>query len=258
MSKSVTSLQNPLVKLAASLHQKKYRDEENLFLVEGAEMISMAVQKKWELHTLFMQDDKKEFEVMFLGFQDHALSVPRDILEKISKKDNPQPVIAMFRKRIETHLPVDFSQEIIPALEEIRDPGNLGTIIRTSHALGLEYIVLIGNCCDPFAPETIRASMGSFAAVRIIALSMDEFAAWHLHHPDVSVIGTDVVDATDYRSVKYTKSILLMGNEQKGLSPVLKDLCDQRAHIPMPGGSESLNVAMATTLLLYEAMRPNL
>lgn len=255
--KSVTSLQNSLVKLAASLHLKKYRDEEGLFLVEGSEMIGMALQKEWRLHTLFISDAKPELQVMFLGYQEQAVLVSQEILEKISKKENPQSVIAVFHKRFETRLPSILKQEILPAFEEIRDPGNLGTIIRTSHALGLEHIILIGNCVDPFSPETIRASMGSFAAVMLVMITERDLVEWHTAHPDISLIATDVDDATDYRKINYKKSMLLMGNEQKGLSIGLKGLCNQHVKIPMPGGAESLNVAMATTLLLYEAMRPS-
>lgn len=256
--KTIASLQNSLVKLAASLHQKKYRDEENLFLVEGQEMIGMALQKEWRLHTLFISEAKPELQIMFMGYQENAVLVSQEILEKISKKDNPQPVIAVFHKRIETQLPSIFVQEILPAFEEIRDPGNLGTIMRTCHALGLERLILIGNCVDPFSPETIRASMGSFSAVTVITVDERSFLTWHNTHRNISIIGTDVDEATDYRKIRYSKTILLMGNEQKGLSIALKGVCDQRAHIPMPGGSESLNVAMATTLLLYEAMRSSL
>ena len=99
--------------------------------------------------------------------------------------------------------------------------------------------------------------MGSFAAVTIIMTEERDFVAWHSRHPNISIIATDVDDATDYRKVNYKNAVLLMGNEQKGLSPGLKGMCNQQAKIPMPGGSESLNVAMATTLLLYEAMRPS-
>lgn len=254
----ISSPQNKMVKLATSLHQKKYRDEERLFLVEGFEMASMALQKKWELRTIFIQEGRKEFEIMFMGFKDKIIWASREVLEKISKKDNPQPVIAVFHQRFESHLPDIFGQPILPALEEIRDPGNLGTIIRSCHALGLERLALIGNCCDPFAPETIRASMGSFAAVTIIKIDERDLVTWHARHPNVSIIATDVDDATDYRKINYTNAILLMGNEQKGVSPGLKGMCNQHVTIPMPGGAESLNVAMATTLLLYEAMRPQL
>lgn len=228
----ITSLTNPAVKLAASLHQKKYRDETGLFLVEGEEMIAMAVAQGWKIaHDFVLRQ-----------------SATAEILKKISKKDNPQPRIAVFKKKPFSALPTHIDT-VLPALEEIRDPGNLGTILRTCHALGLKHLLLVGECCDLYAPETIRASMGSFAFVECIAASQKE-----LIQSQLRLIGTDVVDATNYRQIDYTGAVLVLGNEQKGLSPELKRACTANAHIPMPGGAESLNVAMAATLLLYEAM----
>ncbi len=229
----ITSLANPAVKLAASLHQKKYRDETGLFLVEGQEMIAMALNHDWEIVHDFT-----------LGQTASA-----DVLAKISKKENPQERLAVFKKKPFLPLPAQVDTVLL-GLEDIRDPGNLGTLMRTCHALGLPQIALIGTCCDPYAPETIRASMGNFAAVTIIATTSEE-----LERSTLRLIGTDVREAHDYRQVDYTNSLILLGNEQKGLSPALKKRCAAAAHIPMPGGTESLNVAMAATLLLYEAMR---
>jgi TrmH family RNA methyltransferase len=234
----ISSTTNERVKLAASLHQKKYRDEHGLFLVEGQEMIGMAQANGWETAHLFTLDETATLEV----------------LQKISKKDNPQDVIAVFKKKLSAAWPVAIDT-VLPALEEIRDPGNLGTIMRTCHALGLKQILLVGQCCDPYAPETIRASMGSFAYVEIVTATTDELVAWKKNNPSANWIGTDVARATDYREADYTGAMLLLGNEQKGLNHKLKDVCTANVKIPMPGGTESLNVAMAATLLLYEARK---
>lgn len=229
----ITSLANPTVKLAASLHQKKYRDTIGLFLVEGREMIAMALLQGWELAYDFALNE----------------TATQEILAKISKKENPQDRIAVFKKKPFEKLPSKIDGVLL-GVEEIRDPGNLGTLLRSCHALGLKKLVLIGACCDAYAPETIRASMGSFASVNIIATDAAELGASKLR-----LIGTDVVQAADYRAVDYQDALIVLGNEQKGLSPALKKRCDAAAHIPMPGGTESLNVAMAATLVLYEAMR---
>lgn len=230
MNEKITSLQNPIVKLATSLHQKKYRDETKLFLVEGQEMISMALQHGWELHYLFELDK----------------TTTQEILCKITKKDNPQSHVAIFHQKEFQSLPVKLEQPLL-AIEEIRDPGNLGTIMRSCHAVGMKQLLLIGECCDAYAPETIRASMGSFAAITILYCTQDG-----LTKTKHRLIGTNVVNATDYRSIDYTNAIIILGNEQKGLSPVLQQACHQSLHIPMPGGTESLNVAMAATLVAYQ------
>jgi RNA methyltransferase, TrmH family len=251
MSKSITSVNNPIVKQAASLHLKKYRDETGTFLIEGAEMIGMALGHHWQAEMLFVLEGQN-----FKASQDKMIAVSKGVLAKISKKPNPQDVIAVFKKKKPAALPKKVDGVLL-VLEEIRDPGNLGTIMRTCHALGLKQLVLIGNCCDPYTPEVIRASMGSFAAVDISLATHQEMIEWK-KKTNARWIGTDVVKATDYRQADYADAVLLMGNEQKGLSPALKALTEENVTIPMPGGAESLNVAMATTLLLYEVMRDHL
>jgi TrmH family RNA methyltransferase len=259
----ITSPANERVKLAASLHQKKYRDEHGLFLVEGREMIDMALANHFEAETIFLTASPAQAGVhraagktgplLSQGIRD-MVEVTTEVMQKISKKDNPQDVIAVFKKKLSAAWPVAIDTAL-PALEEIRDPGNLGTIMRTCHALGLKQILLVGQCCDPYAPETIRASMGSFAYVEIVTATTDELVAWKKNNPSANWIGTDVARATDYREADYTGALLLLGNEQKGLSGTLKSACNNNVRIPMPGGTESLNVAMAATLLLYEARK---
>lgn len=247
--KVITSLQNQVVKDAVSLHQKKYRDEFGLFLVEGREPCETAIAQGWEHVYLFVQSGSD----VTVADDDRLLEVSGDILAKISKKDNPQPVIGIFRQRLAT---TPAKADTYLALEEIRDPGNLGTIMRTAHAVGMSQIILVGNCCDPFTPEVIRASMGSFSTVQLVTMSPDELLAWQSAQ-GYALLGTDVVDAKDYRETTYRNAILVMGNEQKGLSPALKECCTGRVHIPMPGGTESLNLSVATALLLYEQFRLN-
>lgn len=244
MTKHITSLQNQLVKNAVSLHLKKYRDEFELFLVEGEEPCLSAIGNGWECVSLFVSD-KKEFD------HEQAIFVTKEILEKISKKDNPQDVIGVFKQRI---FDAPKKTSFTLALEEIRDPGNLGTIMRTAHAVNAKNIILVGQCCDPFNPEVIRASMGSFSAIHLSMMSREELIAFQIKH-NLGLIGTDVVDAKDYRETDFTNTILVMGNEQKGLSQELKAQCTARVHIPMPGGTESLNLSIATGLLLYEALK---
>lgn len=243
--KMISSLQNPLVKEAASLHQKKYRDETGLFLIEGEEFCRHAIAQGWECTLLFVHD---AHDTDILDAQDYA-HVPMHILEKISKKENAQPVLGMFRQRV-SNMPQDAS--FFLALEHVRDPGNLGTILRTAHAVGLTQLILIGQSCDPFSPEVIRASMGSFSRVALVPMTPDDFVAWATVKK-LAVLGTDVADASDFRQTAYQNAVVVMGNEQKGLSADLKARCTGRIHIPMPGGTESLNLAVASALVLYQA-----
>jgi TrmH family RNA methyltransferase len=250
---TITSMQNERVKWAASLQLKKYRDDENAFLVEGKEPTLKAMYNGWDVLAVFSGAADADFAAVPV---DRFFVVTSAILEKITRKTNPQPIVAVFKRRVADHMPDNTGGLVVPVLEEIRDGGNLGTIMRTCHALGLGHLVLVGNCCDPFAPDVVRASMGSFSFVNIISVSQDNFMQWCRQNPKRTLIATDVVKAKDYRTVDYAGALLLMGNEQKGLSAALGDMCRERVKIPMPGGTESLNVAIATTLLLYEAVRP--
>jgi len=249
----ITSLANEKVKLAAALHQKKYRSETGLFLVEGQEPVLDAVKNGWKLAAIFALKDDAAYKAQP---EEKLFKVTAEILEKISRKTNPPEVIGVFHKRLHEEMDQRPDQVVLPALEEVRDGGNLGTVMRSCHALGLKHILLIGNCCDPFAPEVIRASMGSFSFIELTHLSHDDFLKWFRKHPNTALIGTDVLNAKDYREADYRNTVLLLGNEQKGLSLQMKDLCAERVKIPMPGGTESLNLAIAATLVLYEAVRP--
>lgn len=246
--KKISSLHNPLVKQVAALHRKKERDETGLFLVEGEIPCAEAIARGRECVTIFVQENHPHDPAIFGACE--VVFVTADILQKISRKENPQEVIGLFRQY---HEAVPRDADFTLALEEIRDPGNLGTILRTAHAVGCHQIVLVGPCCDPFAPEVIRASMGSFSAVSLVTMTGEAFLQW-VREKGKKLLATDVTRADDFRNISYENSVVVMGNEQKGLSPALKKACLQAIHIPMPGGTESLNVAVASALVLYQSM----
>jgi TrmH family RNA methyltransferase len=250
--KIITSAQNQIVKDAFALQQKKYRDEHGLFVVEGEAPSVDAYSRGWDVDVVFVLQDYPLHEVIKTKLSDKLVGVTREILQKISKKDNPQPVITVFKQRY-GQLDRIADTDSVVALEDIRDPGNLGTIMRTAHAVGKPYILLVGQCCDPFSPEVIRASMGSFSFAHIISMTADKLLQWK-QQQNRPMIGTNVVNAVDYRQADYARSIIVMGNEQKGLSPSLQHACDQCVKIPMPGGTESLNLSVATALLLYQTL----
>ncbi|TMJ36831.1 MAG: RNA methyltransferase, partial [Alphaproteobacteria bacterium] len=142
-------------------------------------------------------------------------------------------------------------------LEEIRDPGNLGTIIRTADAVGVRHVVLIGETCDPFSPETVRATMGSLFGMAITRMSTTKFSA-ALDEWGGEIVATVAGATTDYRRLYQRPTLLLIGSEGGGLSAGLVAKANVSVRIPMPGQAESLNVATATALMLYEIKRPEL
>ena len=180
--------------------------------------------------------------------------VTHAILEKISRRENPQTVLGVF-EQVYTPLTAirPGSAPCWVALEQVRDPGNLGTIIRTADAAGCGGVILIDDCVDPYSVEAVRATMGSIFAVPLTRCSEAEFAAWRPSWPG-SVVGTLLTATHDHRTADYRKpALVLMGNEQQGLTPDMAALCDVNVKIPMRGRADSLNLSVATGIMIYAA-----
>jgi TrmH family RNA methyltransferase len=258
--RKVTSLANPLVKDIRALHLKKHRDETRLFIAEGQKLVRDAVDGGWPIDTLaYSAALAQEPSVGALAAATKAsggtvLEVSAPVLEKITRRDNPQNVVGVFRQRFAPESAVG-REGIWIALDRVRDPGNLGTIVRTVDAAGLAGVALVGGTCDPFAPEAVRATMGSIFHVPLARLTESTLIS-HAERHGARLIGTHLAGSLDYREADYGPPlILLMGNEQQGLTDSLAAACDQLVRIPMRGKADSLNLAVSTGLMIYEALR---
>ena len=258
-ARAVTSLTNPTVKAVRALHLRKEREESGLFLAEGLKIITEAVELGHAPRILLYGPDaghpllhKAIAATEAAGGE--VIEVTRDILEKVSRRDNPQMVIGVFPQvftPLEALRPDDAACWV--ALDRVRDPGNLGTVIRTADAAGCGGVILVGECCDPYSVEAVRATMGSVFAVRIVRAGVAEFLEWRKTWPG-SVVGTLLSATVDYRSADYRRpALLLMGNEQAGLPPELAAACDVAVKIPMRGRADSLNLSVATGIMIYAA-----
>jgi TrmH family RNA methyltransferase len=261
--RKVTSLANPLVKDVRALHQKKHRDEMGLFLAEGQKLVRDAVEGGWPIHTLAYAATQAGDEAtgMLAGRTKASggtvLEVSAAVLEKITRRDNPQNVVGVFKQRFAPEAAIG-RDGVWVALDRVRDPGNLGTIIRTADAAGLAGVALVGASCDAFSVETVRATMGSIFHVPVARTSEDGLVAQAKRH-GARIVGTHLSAATDYRQADYRQPlILLMGNEQQGLTEKLAAACDALVRIPMREGADSLNLAVSTGLMIYEALRHDL
>jgi TrmH family RNA methyltransferase len=256
-TRQITSAANPVVKMLKSLSVKKYREEEGLFLVEGVRHMQDALSGGFELIFAAYSPRAGSTERQVTTTANDIIEVTDEIISRITGRDNPQSVIGAFR--IPHHDLSLATDGLWVALEGIRDPGNLGTIIRTADAAGATGIILLGNCCDPFQPEAIRGSMGSFGRVKTIAATLPDFLEWRKNWPG-SVIGTHVHrNSGDFRETAYKLPLLLlMGSESAGLTPDAAAACDTLVKIPMLGSTESLNLAVSTALMLYEIQRARL
>lgn len=260
-AKQITSLTNPLVKAARGLHLRKEREETGQFLAEGLKIVTEAVELGFAPRVLLYGPEAREHPVLrrvALATADaggEVIEVTRDILEKISRRDNPQTVVAVFDQRFSPLTSLDPSAaRVWVALHAVRDPGNLGTIVRTTDAAGAGGVILVGDCCDPYSVEAVRATMGSIFAVPLFKATIPEFLAWRRSWPG-PVVGTLLTATIDHRRAPYRPpTLILMGNEQQGLTRELAEACDLNVKIPMRGRADSLNLSVATGVMIYAAL----
>lgn len=261
--KEVTSASNPIIKDIRLLEKKRHREETNSFLAEGMKLIIDAMDMGWRLKTLIHAASAKGNEqVTQLASRAVAAGadvviVPERLLGQITRRDNPQMVVGVMQRRFADAASIrPAANDLWIALDRVRDPGNLGTVIRTADAGGARGLILVGETTDPFATETVRATMGSIFAVPVARMTADAFKAFADQWPG-QIIGTHLAGSVDYRLPDYTNGpiLLLMGNEQAGLPVNLAALCSTLIRIPQAGRADSLNLAVATALALYEARR---
>ncbi|VEJ44608.1 TrmH family RNA methyltransferase [Bartonella vinsonii] len=264
--KEITSLSNPIIKDLRALSQKKNRNREGLFMAEGLKLVIDALNLGWTLQTLIFSKSKmgnaaiENTAARTVANGGFVIKASEKVMESITHRDNPQTVIGIFKQQwhfLETIK--GRVTDVYVALERVRDPGNLGTIIRTADAVGAKGVILIGETTDPFSPETVRATMGSIFSIPLYRLDESAFLNWSSRFNGM-IIGTHLKGSIDYRTIDFKNGpvILLMGNEKQGLPDILANCCDKLARIPQSGRADSLNLAIATALMLYEIRRPYL
>ncbi|MFO0993497.1 MAG: RNA methyltransferase [Hyphomicrobiales bacterium] len=253
---AISSTRNDTVKLLRSLALKKHRTETGLFVAEGHAMLARARETGWKPQTLLLRDGSDTQELLDWGrnTRSRCLLATEAVMKAVSGQDNPADCIALFQQRWLETMPTVAADAVWLALENIRDPGNLGTIIRTADAVSAAGIILVGQSCDPYGPDCVRATTGSIFALPLLKQSEAQFADLLKSWPG-ETIGTAAHAPASFRRSYRTPTLLVVGSEGEGLSPSLARLCKMLLRIPMSGGTESLNVAVATALMLYEIRR---
>lgn len=260
MITQVTSSSNTTLKRLRSLREKKYRRAEGLFLAEGLRICTEALDAGWVPKILLFAAAKGDHPLVrrlvqaTLGSGGQVLEADADLLSGVTGKDNPQAVAAAYAPRALALRDLTPGPRTLVA-ERLRDPGNLGTLLRACDATGTGALILLDDSADPTSVEAVRASMGAFFTVPCVQATTAEFMAWKAQHGAVLTGAALDPRAVDYRAAGYAPPALLMvGNEAQGLPEELKTACEQLVIMPMRGRADSLNVAMAGTLLLYEAL----
>lgn len=255
----ITSRSNPAIKRIRGLRHRKEREETNLFFVEGIRIVAEALELRVDIETcvvapeLLTSEFGQEIVQSLMRAGVPCLEVTADVFRSISLKEGPQGIGAVVEQRWEALDQVRLGNDLCwVALDAVQDPGNLGTILRTSDAVGGAGVMLVGSTTDPYDPAALRASMGAIFSQRLVRASVEELVAWKRAH-SYPVIGTSDAAATDYQEVAYRSPLVLfMGCERLGLSAQEQAICDVMVRIPMVGRSDSLNLAVATAVMLYE------
>jgi TrmH family RNA methyltransferase len=258
MPRQITAFSNPTVKRLRSLREKKARRSEGLFLAEGLRILTEARDsgRLPEIVAFSAEGAKHPLAAEIIAATEaaggDAIETDPDILSKMSGKDNPQMLLGAYRQP-ETSLDrIDRSKAPLWIVAQaLRDPGNIGTILRTGDAVGAGGLILIDDCADPFSVEAVRASMGAIFTQQVAMARWPEFISWLRSGPG-QLVGTSLKATEDYLEASYEQPcFLLIGNEQQGLPADYEAECNLIVKIPMAGRADSLNAAVATAVMAF-------
>jgi len=256
----IESKDNKLYKTIKKLKEKKYRIKEGKFILEGFRIIEEAVKAKIDIEYIIITEDNlsnlKEAEYLRDRSEDKIILISENLFISLSSTENPQGILAIAKfKNIEENLNGDF----YVVCDKVQDPGNLGTIIRTAHAAGVDGIILTKGTVDIYNEKTIRSTMGSIFYIPIYYDDSKFTIIKKLKDKGVALVTTSLQESKNFFNENLKGKVMLaVGNEGNGISEELFNLADKKVKIPMPGGAESLNVAVASAIILFEKVRQNL
>ena len=255
----ISSKDNEIVKNIKKLKEKKYRDLENKFIVEGIKLVEEAIQENADIKQIVVCDDDVQEgnlskEYMYKIAKYDCIYVTAKVFQVLSDVKTPQGILAVIEKK-NTNTALDFSQDIIIALDDIQDPGNLGTILRTVDSAGLHQIILSKNSADAFNPKVVRSTMGAIFRVNIIIAENLEEMLKQAQKNKFEIMVTSLDTPNSIYDIKYKNKVIVIGNEANGVSKPIQDMADKKVKIPMLGKTESLNASVAASIMIYEYVR---
>lgn len=254
----ITSKDNEIIKHIKKLKDKKERDISGEFIVEGIKMLEEAINEGADIKTVVVCDDclgnsKIATDLLYEIAKENIIYVPEKIFKLISDVKTPQGILAIIKKNDENKIKYDDNLFLI--LDNIQDPGNLGTIIRTADSINLKQIIVPVGSADCYNPKVVRSSMGAIFRVRVIEVQNLPNTIKEMKKNNIKILATDLRTDKSIYDVEYNKSAIVIGNEANGVSEEVLALADERIKIPMEGKTESLNAAVATGIILYNAVR---
>ena len=259
---TITSKDNELIKHIRKLKDKKYRDESNEYLVEGVKLVEEAVKENAKIKQIIVcEDTTRTYEIpthiMLEIAKYECISVSDKIFNIITQVTNPQGIMAIIEKNAQD-AQIDYSQDIIVVLNDVQDPGNLGTILRTVDSIGLNQIIVSKGTADAFNSKVVRSTMGAIFRIKIIEVENLAQAIKEMRKHHFKLMVTSLQTKNSIYDIDFNKKIIVIGNEANGVSKEIQDMADEKAKIPMLGRTESLNASVAAGVVMYEYVRQKL
>lgn len=259
---TITSKDNEQIKHIRKLKEKKYRNQCREYIIEGIKLVKEAIAERMNIKTIVICDgcdaesnfdQKLLYEIAKLN----CLAVPEKIFKELTDVENPQGILAVIERK-EVKQEIDYEQDIIVLLDNIQDPGNLGTILRTVDSVGINQILVSKGTTDAFSSKVIRSSMGAIFRLNIIECKNLVETIEQIKEKNYKVIATSLESKKSIYDISYQKSAIIIGNEANGVEKEVLDQVDITTKIPMLGKTESLNASVATGIVLYEYVRQKL
>ena len=255
----ITSKDNELVKNIKKLKEKKFRDNNNQFIIEGIKLVAEAIEEKADIENIIVCEDcinneSIDKKLLYEIARYKCIYVTEKIFNTLSDVSNPQGILAVINRKTD-NINIDYSEDFIVVLDGIQDPGNLGTILRTVDSAGLKQIVISKETADPYNPKVVRSTMGGIFRVNIVRTNNIIKTLKEMKDNGFEVVVTSLDTNNNIYNIQYNKKVVVIGNEANGVSKEVQDLADKKVKIPMLGKTESLNAGVAAGIMIYEYVR---
>ena len=255
----ISSKDNEFVKHVKKLKEKKYRDINQEFIIEGIKLVKEAIEEKANIKNMIICDNCEDSGIipknlMYEIAKYNCIYVTENILKTMSDVNAPQGILAIISMNNKNN-EIDYSQDIIVALDDIQDPGNLGTILRTVDSVGINQILVSKGTADCYNPKVVRSTMGAIFRIKIIECENLEQTLKETQKNNFRIVVSSLQTKNSLYDINFDKKVIIIGNEANGVEPQIQKIADEKIKIPMLGKTESLNASVATGVILYEYVR---
>ena len=255
----ITSKDNEIIKNVRKLKEKKFRDLNNEYIVEGVKMIKEAILEDAKIKLIVVCEDNAnsgaiDNKLLYEIAKYECIYVSKKVFDLISDVQTPQGMLAVIEKE-NSEDKIDFTEDVIVVLDGIQDPGNLGTILRTIDSVGLKQVIVSKETADSYNPKVVRSTMGAIFRVKVIESNNLLDTLRNMKKHKYKIMATSLETDNSIYDVDYNKKVIVIGNEANGVEKEILDYADEKIKIPMLGKTESLNASVATAVILYEYVR---